>query len=204
MDACTAQRSGLPQLKRSSQPTPPKNSLKSKPVHYTWVSGSLSPKKNSCINSATLNWNFSLKYYIWQTQQTKQAWASELLRDFKSKHTLFNKDILSSLLPGCSHSPTKFSSILLKVFLVFFLMAAGRLDLGNGNARCHVCLTWQLFGWVFALFSKHTKRAITPMNTSGYWDLSKLCFSVLSLPLNEQPCVSSTLFPHMTSSILTA
>lgn len=80
-------------------------------------------------------------------------------------------------------------------------MAAGRLDLGNGNAGCHVCLRWELFGWTFALSSKHTKRAITPMTTFGYWDLSKLCFSVLSLPLNEQPRVSSTQFPHVTSSM---
>lgn len=89
----------------------------------------------------------------------------------------------------------RFSSILQKIFLTFFLMAAGRLGLGNGNAGCHVWMTWQFFGGTFALFSKHT---IAPMTTFGYRDLSKLCLSVLSLPLKEQPRVSSTHFSFHT------
>lgn len=169
---------------------PPKNSLKSKPVHYTGVSGSYHLKRNSHINSATLNWNFSLKYYIWQTQQIKQARASELLGDFKSKHTLFNKDILSSLLPGCS--PTKIFKHFAKDFSHIF--PGGCWQAGSGQWKCKMpCLSdVAVFGWMLALFSRHTKRVITPMTTFGYRDLSKLCFSVLSLPLNKQYHVSST------------
>lgn len=140
-DTCTAQRSEIYRLKRQLE-----NNPTSKPVPCHLKGNS------SCTNSPTQNWNFSLRYYMWQTQQIEQVWASELLRDFKSKYTLFNKE--RHPLPSRLWSPSSqmFLSCFKRFFLTFCALGpARRLDLGNPNVQCRVCLRWHIFGWTFGL-----------------------------------------------------